>query len=335
MTIVNAAASVDSSIAKAGIMPSLFYGRAVEAVSGHDIDPTRPRGYRRPMKGSTAVRPGAYSPRVDRVRAFPTAPSTVGTTMVIGGIEALKERNALYGVAGSRRPYAAHAPRRAGLSGTVPLSSTPAYGVVETAFAKTGVPYLYSKFAAPAGYVPNGMTRFDPVPAYTYVPLGSIVRAPSPVGCLPGTPGCYASPSGAIDPGIRKPWWMTQNEGQAYSPIFRKSDSPLPALPSSTESPLSHDSGAQIDLPINAPGMVHSIDPTGAASYLAAPGYPNTSSPWGYKGASRTTQDGPVPSGHDAPWNALEARSERGRKAAVVFFLGAAAFAIVVSRKRR
>lgn len=329
MSIVPASRSANETIAKNGLIASLFTGRKIETLRGYDADPTRLRGYRRGFLGhGHTFRPGAHSPRTTRVGVAQQAPSTVGTTMVLGGLDAMKERSLVHGPAGSKCAYGKGMPRWAGQdpSDRVGLDKTPAYGVVETAFARTGVPRLFSKFAAPNGEVPNGMREFDPVPAYTHVPLGSIVDAPSPVGCLPSTPGCFADPSGR-DVGARRPWWMTQNEGQASSPRLRDEDSPIPT-PRNLAS--SYASLGPVELPINHPGTFHSVDPTGRASYGGQPGYPRWTSPWGYSGADRTNAEPMMSSGHDAPLRRYEAMSEGGRHAAKALFVGAAVLAAVM-----
>ncbi len=334
MSIVPARHSAAETVAKNGLAASLFTGRAIETLRGYDQDPTKMRGYRRGfLKHGHGYRPGAYSPKVTRVGVAKQAPSTVGTTMVLGGLDAMKERSLVHGPAGSKKPYGRHMPKWAGQdpSDRVGLDQTPAFGVVETAFARTGVPTLWSKFAAPRGQVPNGMPVFDPVPAYTHVPLGAIVRTPNPVGCLPGTPGCFVDPTGRTA-GLRRPWWQTQNEGSRSRAVFAEADSPIV-----TDRNVSSSYAAlgPVALPINHPGTRHAMDATGGSSYQGQPNYPSASSPWGYKGADRTQAEPVMPSVADAPLHLHEAKSAHGQLMTKRFFIGAAVIAALALAGRR
>lgn len=334
MSIVPAMNSAVETIAKNGLAAGLFSGSKVEVVRGYDQNPSKMRGYRRGfLKHGHGFRPGAYSPKVTRVGVAKQAPSTVGTTMVLGGLDAMKERSAVHGPAGSKKSYGSHMPRWAGQdpSDRVGLDKTPAYGVFETAYARTGVPTLWSKFAAPRGQVPNGMPVFDPVPAYTHVPLGAIVSAPMPVGCLPGTPGCYADPTGRTA-GLRKPWWQTQNEGSFSRAIFAEADSPIVTDGNVASS---YAQLGPVVMPINHPGSRHAIDSSGGSSYQGQPNYPTGMSPWGYKGAQRTQAEGVLSSGADAPLHAHEARSAHGQRMAKGLFIGAAVIAALALAGRR
>lgn len=325
-TKVNASRTYAATLAKGGVMESLFTGRKIKALAGPaEYFPYWGPAYRPSFAGSvSSVRPGAYSPRTSRVSMRGLAPSAVGTTMVIGGLDEIRERNATRGAAGSRSLYGSHAPRRAGLGDDrrVSLRNTPAYPVLETAFARTSIPVLYSKFAAPAGMTPNGMDRFDPIPAYTHVPLGALVESPSPVGCLPGTPGCYRGG----DPGRRKHWWQTQNEGNGPTSMPSWM-SPLPPAPDEGGYVSDPGDGA-IMLPISSPGTQHSAEADGSPSYAKSLGYPSYSSPFGHAGSDRpSAAPPPMPSGHDAPWRKIASQQARGRSYVKAFALGAAILA--------
>ncbi len=335
--IVPARRAALETLARGGATRALFEGREVATLSGYDVDATKMRGYRRAaLSGAHVYRPGAYSPRVTRVGINHDAPSTVGTTIVLGGIDALKERNLLYGVAGSRAAYGRHVPRKVGMSGYISVTETPAYGIIETSYARTGVPVLFSKFASPRGTVPNGMTRFDPIPAYTRVPLGSIVPPPTPVGCLPGTPGCFTAPGGVLPPGLRRPWGAAQNQGQAQAAIYSPLYSPLAQAPSQTGSPLAPAPMTPITLPIYAPGTIHSVNAsTGDPSYTTEPGYPRYTSPWGYQGASRTDAQAPMPSGHDVPIADAFRRLTRAQVGTAAVLGAFVVGGLVLSRRRR
>lgn len=327
--------AVSETLAKGGVDLSMFFGRAVEAARGRPKKNLNvPYGFRQFFSGGTVFKPGALSPRTTRINESPTAQTSVGTTTVLGGLDYMNDRNARFGVAGSRAPYGRHAPRKVDAARRVSLLGTPAYGVLQTAYARTGIPVLYSKFAAPNGQRPNGMGRWDPLldatPGYTRVPLGEIVPAPSPVGCLPGTPGCYSDPRTG-DIGLRKSWRQTQYEGRMSSPILPAEDGPLVVAPSDLSSPLSDPGYAAITLPVNHPGAQHVMDADGGDSYLPQPGYPNYVSPFGYAGSDRPAAQQPVPSGQDAPFRRMAARGERTRALAI----GAAAVIGYMILRRR
>lgn len=285
MTRINAAPSFNEVILKGAITYDTFTGRGITALSGYDVDATRRRGYRRDLSGEASVRPGAYSPRTTRTRFEPGKPAHVGTTSVVNALEDMRAGIASRGFAGSRSSWERSRAKKAGIDSQVSLYRTPAYAVIETAMARTGgAPVLASRFTSLPGESPAGMTRFDPVPGYTRVPLGDIVPAQSPVGCLPGTPGCYAGDA----TGARTSWQFAQAMGRAMmtSPV---GSSPLPHPASRTASPLGAPSeSVTIRFPVPHPGTEHSVASDGGPSYVSSPGYPRYSSPFGYKGAART-----------------------------------------------
>lgn len=332
MSIVNARDTYAPTVAKGGVMSSLFTGRKVEVLSGFSADPTKRRGYRRLFDGKRQTRPGAYSPRTTRVSTMAGMPSHVGTQMVIGAMEQMKADVASKGVAGSRVGYDRARPRISGLSSRVVMSNTPAYQIVEMAFARTGLPVIHSRFTSEQHELPAGMNRYSPVPGYTHVPLGSIVAPERPVGCLPGSPGCFR---GDVT-GARKPWWVTQNEGQLGSPVLDQSMAPLPGAASRTGSPLSPPSeDALIRFPVNHPGTQHSLSTTGGPSYGPQPRYPHWTSPLGHAGsATRPAAEEPIPSGQDAAFRARDARA-RSRAGLVVGVAAAALLYAAAGRRRR
>lgn len=331
MTRILAKNSYAPTVASGAVLPSLFTGRDVETVRGFNEDPTKRRGYRRLFSGNRKNRPGAYSPRTTRVTNIAGLPANVGTQMVVGAVDQMKADVAARGVVGTRTSYDRARPRMAGLGNRHLMVNTPAYQIVEMAMARTGVPVLFSKFASLRDERPAGL-NMDPVPGYTKVPLGDLVSPERPVGCLPGTPGCFRGDF----TGARRPWWMTQNEGQLGSPRFDPNMAPIPSSPSRTGSPLSPPSeDALIRFPVNHPGTQHSISTSGGPSYGPQPRYPHWTSPLGHAGSlSRPAAEDPIPSGQDAPFRRRELIASRRARAVVGVGVIAAACVLLKNRRR-
>lgn len=276
-----------------GAPSDIYGGRGVHVSRGHDLDVTKMRGYRRGPGREMAHRPGAHSPKVDRVVVGREAPWWVGSQIsrdALGKMRMDWENN---GPVGTRHAYTAPPPAGLNRKSRLRMIETPAMGVFRSALAGTGgMMRLGGSFTAPAGYVdPGQRNMLMPLPPAP-LPVQSVAPGMQPVGCLPGTPGCFASPAGYVAPGQRAPWGVVQNQGQMQAMAQAPSMlSPLPGGGNTVQ---------EVALPISHPGLVHVVSETTGNSYVESPDYPSYDSPWGYQGGSRVGAPQPVESGIDA-----------------------------------
>jgi len=304
-----------------GAPSDIFTGRRITTVSGHNLDPTRTRGYGRSMKGSPGERPGALTPRTSRVGLDIHANSNVGTNLTRDNLARIRAQWESSGPVGTRTNWFGARPKHVGLNprARAPMSDTPAMGVFRSSVAATGGAVRLGGYVVGQGNAwPADLQQFDryPVPA---PPVGRF-NAMDPVACLPGGGGCSGR-----DPGSRTTWGHTQNTGQAKVSTYAPGQSPLPSY---GDHPLSVPSSTQpIDLPLAAPGSRHVVAEDGSASYFGEAAYPSQQTPFGYKGGSRVPDESQSPGGKTIS-------KKPAQRAMLVAGIAAAGVLVFLSRKR-
>lgn len=288
-----------------GAPSDIYGGRSINIVKGYDLDHTKMRGYGRRVGREMAHRPGAHSNKTSRTAVMRSNPWWVGTQNTHDPLKKIRRSWEETGPVGTRHNYTTPAPAGLNRNSRMTMDQTPAMAVFRTAIASTGgMMTLGGTFTNPggsySGLISNHYTPLAPAP----LPVQGVGPGMVPVGCLPGTPGCYAGPGGGIAPGARMPWGMTQNQGQMQS---------MMSTPPSSASPLATSSNATyqpVGLPINHPGQTHVVAEHGGESYVETPDYPSYQSPFGYGGGERISAPEVQPSGSDV---ALVSTDEGGR----------------------
>lgn len=336
MTYVSVIQDAASTIIKDGAAAGLFAPVRVNVRSGYDLPIHVPRGYNPVINDGSVIRPGPHDPHTIRRDRPDRGYEYVGTTECKQAA-----RDAFMRCYEERGPSGSRIPWRAPQTGLprgrrVPLTETPASGVIGSAIAATGGYMRLSDFTSPYGQVPLSLRQIPmPLPPVGYS------DAPTPVSCLPGTPGCYASPYGGLPIGMRASWGAVQNQGQAQVAAMPAGAGPLPPMPSPyattappTLTPTTTPSGSTA-LPAEAPGTVHTTSEGGDPSYGSQPIDPETSSPWGYSGGARVNAMVPSPSGSDIGIRVAGAIDEVRARRKVFGGLIVAGFVLGLVLKRR
>lgn len=319
MTYVPVIQDAASTIIKDGASAGLFAPVRVNVRSGYDLPITIPRGYNPIINDGSIVRGGPHDPHAGRIDRPDMGYEYVGTAECKRSAqEAFKRCFEERGPAGSRGIWSAP---RTGLpkDRRVPLTQTPASRVIDSAVASTGGYMRLSDLTSPYGQIPLSLRQIRmPSPPVGYS------AAPTPVSCLPGTPGCQTGPYGSVPIGMRAPWGMVQNQGQAQVAVMPAAASPLPPAtsPYATVAPPvlapTVPPNGFMEAPLPAPSTLHTQSEGGDPSYGYQPDQPETESPFGDTGGDRVSPMVPRPSGSDIEIKAAGVVSEVSSKRKVM-----------------